>query len=109
MTHEQKKIERSNSRILKITAWVNDKHHIINVLSPLHPRDRLWISLAPSQVTAVINYIRSSPFEDDQVQQHDAPTWLRISGVIRRATKQLKLDAEEEWQQKRQAHEKLAA
>ena len=107
LTHAQKKIERSNPKILQITALVDDIHHVVKVLSPSHPRDRLWISLAPSQVTAVINYIRSSPFEDDQVQQHDAPAWLRISGVIRRATEQIK-EAEEEWQ-KGQAHERLAA
>ena len=79
--HAQMKTLRDDHDALTVQVSIGDQEHSIEVLRPVHGRDRLWVLYEESSLGAVITYLRDMPF-GDKIRQVKLPDG--VTGVIKR-------------------------
>ena len=62
--HAQMKTLRDDHDALTVQVSIDGQEHSIDVLRPVHGRDRLWVLYEESSLGAVITYLRDMPFGD---------------------------------------------
>ena len=66
---------------LTVQVSIDGQEHAIDMLRPVHGRDRLWVLYEESNLDAVITYLRDRPFGDKQTHA-EMPDG--VTGVIKR-------------------------
>ena len=64
VSHAQMKTLRDDHDALTVQVSIDGQEHSIDVLRPVHGRDRLWVLYEESSLGAVITYLRDMPFGD---------------------------------------------
>ena len=84
LSHAQMKILRDDLNAvttLTVQVSIDGQEHAIDMLRPVHGRDRLWVVYEESSLDAVITYLRDRPFGDKQTHA-EMPDG--VTGVIKR-------------------------
>ena len=81
VSHAQMKNLRDDLAALTVQVSIDGKEHSIDMLRPVHGRDRLWVLYEESNIDAVITYLRDMPFGDKQTHA-EMPDG--VTGVIKR-------------------------
>ena len=81
VSHAQMKTLRDDHDALTVQVSIDGQEHSIDVLRPVHGRDRLWVLYEESNLDAVITYLRDMPFGDKQTHA-EMPDG--VTGVIKR-------------------------
>ena len=81
VSHAQMKNLRDDMDAITVQVSVGGQEHSIDVLRPVHGRDRLWVLYEESNLDAVITYLRDMPFGDKQTHA-EMPDG--VTGVIKR-------------------------
>ena len=79
--HAQMKTLRDEDEALTVQVSIDGQEHSIDVLRPVHGRDRLWVLYEESSLGAVITYLRDMPF-GDKLTHAELPDG--VTGVIKR-------------------------
>ena len=61
VSHAQMKTLRDDHDALTVQVSIDGQEHSIDVLRPVHGRDRLWVLYEESSLGAVITYLRHMP------------------------------------------------
>ena len=72
---------RDEDEALTVQVSIDGQEHSIDVLRPVHGRDRLWVLYEESNLDAVTTYLRGMPFGDKQTHA-ELPDG--VTGVIKR-------------------------
>ena len=81
VSHAQMKTLRDDHDALTVQVSIDGQEHSIDVLRPVHGRDRLWVLYEESSLDAAITYLRDMPFGDKQTHA-EMPDG--VTGVIKR-------------------------
>ena len=81
VSHRQMKNLRDDIDALTVQVSIDGQEHSIDMLRPVHGRDRLWVLYEESNLDAVITYLRDMPFGDKQTHA-EMPDG--VTGVIKR-------------------------
>ena len=81
VSHAQMKTLRDDHDALTVQVSIDGQEHSIDVLRPVHGRDRLWVLYEESSLGAVITYLRDMPF-GDKLTHAELPDG--VTGVIKR-------------------------
>ena len=85
LSHAQMKILRDDLNAvttLTVQVSIDGQEHAIDMLRPVHGRDRLWVVYEESSLDAVITYLRDRPFGDKPTHA-EMPDG--VTGVIKRS------------------------
>ena len=83
VSHAEMKTLRDDHDALTVQVSIDGQEHSIDVLRPVHGRDRLWVLYEESSLGAVITYLRDMPF-GDKLTHAELPDG--VTGVIKRKT-----------------------
>ena len=81
VSHAQMKTLRDDHDALTVQVSIDGQEHSIDVLRPVHGRDRLWVLYEESSLAAAITYLRDMPF-GDKLTHAELPDG--VTGVIKR-------------------------
>ena len=81
VSHAEMKNLRDDIDALTVQVSIDGQEHSIDMLRPVHGRDRLWVLYEESNLDAVITYLRDMPFGDKQTHA-EMPDG--VTGVIKR-------------------------
>ena len=81
VSHAQMKTLRDDHDALTVQVSIDGQEHSIDMLRPVHGRDRLWVLYEESSLDAVITYLRVMPF-GDKLTHAALPDG--VAGVIKR-------------------------
>ena len=81
VSHAQMKTLRDDHDALTVQVSIDGQEHSIDVLRPVHGRDRLWVLYEESSLAAAITYLRDMPF-GDKLAHAELPDG--VTGVIKR-------------------------
>ena len=57
---------------IKVTICIEGEMHKVDVLRPVHGRDRLWVLYESANIGAIITFLRSMPFGEKQTNLEQA-------------------------------------
>ena len=66
VSHEEMKQLREEPDSLKVTIGSEGEMHEVDVLRPVHGRDRLWVLYQPANIGTIITFLRAMPFGERQ-------------------------------------------
>ena len=68
ITHAEMKKLRDEPDSIKVTICIEGEMHEVDVLRPVHGRDRLWVLYESANIGAIITFLRAKPFGEKQSQ-----------------------------------------
>ena len=68
VSHEEMKQLREEPDSLKVTICSEGEMHEVDVLRPVHGRDRLWVLYESANIGSIITFLRAMPFGEKQAQ-----------------------------------------
>ena len=68
ISHKEMKKRRDEPDSIKVTICIEGEMHEVDVLRPVHGRDRLWVLYESANIGAIITFLRAQPFGEKQSQ-----------------------------------------
>ena len=68
ISHAEMKKLRDEPDSIKVTICIEGEMHEVDVLRPVHGRDRLWVLYESANIGAIITFLRAKPFGEKQSQ-----------------------------------------
>ena len=62
ISHAEKRKLRLKPDSIKVTICIEGEMHEVDVLRPVHARDRLWVLYESANIGAIISFLRAMPF-----------------------------------------------
>ena len=76
VSHAEMKKLRHEPDSIKVAICIEGEMHEVDVLRPVHGRDRLWVLYESANIGAIITFLRAMPFGEKQAQL-DLPDGLK--------------------------------